>query len=256
MTIDGNVAVVTGAGSGIGAASAERLAAEGASVVCVDLHPATAASTVEHLGGEAAGHRSVAGDVADVALWDEVVAVVAEACGSARRLAVVHLNAGVYGWGGPIDELPEDLYRRTVGANIDGVVLGTRALVPVLRAGGGGAIVATASVAGLVAFPPNPIYTMTKHAVVGFVTALAPNLATDGIVLSAVCPGIVDTPMTVEALGGADPADLPMAVIAPADIADAVVSLATGDEPGRCLAVGPGVRKAWVPRGFAELFSP
>jgi NAD(P)-dependent dehydrogenase (short-subunit alcohol dehydrogenase family) len=88
---------------------------------------------------------------------------------------------------------------------IDGVVLGTRAIVPVLRAKGGGAIVSTASVAGIVAFSPNPLYTLTKQAVTGFVQALAPNLVADHITFNAVCPGVVDTPMTVEALDGGDP---------------------------------------------------
>ena len=78
------------------------------------------------------------------------------AAGDLDGLDVVYLNAGVYGFTGSIDELPLDLYRRTVGANIDGVVLGTRATVPALRANGGGAIVATASVAGIVAFAPTP----------------------------------------------------------------------------------------------------
>src|SRR4029079_7728618 len=87
-------------------------------------------------------------------------------------LDVAYLNAGRYGYSGPIDELPLDLYRQTLGANVDGVVLGVRASVPAMRAKGGGAIVATASVAGLVAFPPNPLYTLTKQAVTGFVQAL------------------------------------------------------------------------------------
>jgi NAD(P)-dependent dehydrogenase (short-subunit alcohol dehydrogenase family) len=93
--------------------------------------------------------------------WDAAVA----AAGDLDGLDVVYLNAGVYGFTGSIDDLPLDLYRRTVGANIDGVVLGARhGAGP--AGDGGGAIVATASVAGIVAFAPNPS-TMTKQAVTG-----------------------------------------------------------------------------------------
>ena len=96
--------------------------------------------------------------------------------GGRHGLRAVHLNAGVYGHMGPIEDLPVDVYRRTVDANIGGVVLGTRACVPALRANGGGAIVVTASVAGVIAFGGNPLYTLTKQAVAGFVAAVAPTL--------------------------------------------------------------------------------
>src|SRR5204863_474824 len=82
-----------------------------------------------------------------------------------------------------------------------GSVLGTRACVPRLRSNDGGAIVVTASVAGVIAFGGNPIYTLTKQAVAGFVAAVAPSLEPSGITIDAVCPGVVDTPMTASALG-------------------------------------------------------
>ncbi len=152
---------------------------------------------------------------------------------------VVHLNAGVYGHTGPIDELPDDVYERVVAANIGGVVLGTRTAVAAMR-GRGGSIVATASMAGLVPFPPNPLYTATKHAVAGFVRAMAPTLAADSITINAVCPGIVDTPMTVGATGGLDPTELGISLIPPAKIASIVFDLATGGATGRCMAVWSG----------------
>ena len=96
---------------------------------------------------------------------------------------------------------------------------------------------ATASIAGLVAFAPNPIYTLTKHAVVGFVQATAPNLAADHISFDAVCPSVVDTPMTVEALGGADPAAMGFPLIDPLTIARTALDLATSEGTGRCVAV-------------------
>ena len=174
------------------------------------------------------------GSVDDPELWERAIAAADELGGG---LDVAYLNAGRYGWTGPIDELPIDLYRQTLGANIDGVVLGTRAVVPALRARGGGAIVATASIAGLVAFAPNPIYTLTKHAVVGFVQAMAPNLVGDRISFDAVCPSVVDTPMTVEALGGGDPIGARVPLIDPLTIARTALDLATTEGTGRCVAV-------------------
>ena len=99
---------------------------------------------------------------------------------------------------------------------------------------------ATASVAGLVAFAPNPIYTLTKHAVVGFVQATAPNLAADHISLDAVCPSVVDTPMTVEALQGGDPNALGITLIDAGTIAATALDLATTEGTGRCVAVRAG----------------
>ncbi len=221
-------AIVTGAGSGIGRVATELFAAEGATVIAVDRDEDLARGVADALGC-----RTVVGSVDDPDLWTRAMGAADETGG----LDVAYLNAGRYGWTGPIDELPLDLYRQTLGANIDGVVLGTRAVVPALRARGGGAIVATASIAGLVAFAPNPIYTLTKHTVVGFVQATAPNLAGDHISFDAVCPSVVDTPMTVEALGGGDPAAMGFPLIDPLTIARAALDLATSEGTGRCVAV-------------------
>lgn len=228
--LDGKVSIVTGAGSGIGRATATLLREEGASVVALEFDEAAAASVESDLGVV-----PVVGSVDDEEAWQAALA----AAGELGGLDVVHLNAGRYGFAGPIEELPLDLYRSTVGANVDGVVLGVRACVPVLRERGGGSLVATASVAGIVPFPPNPLYTLTKYAVTAFVAALAPTLAVDRVTFNAVCPGVVDTPMTVGALGGADPRELGMPLISPDTIAAVVVDLATGEATGQCVAVMP-----------------
>jgi len=225
MRLQGKHAIVAGAGSGIGRAAARLFAAEGASVVAVDLQRDAVQAVAEEVGGTA-----VAGSVADPELWDEALAV-------HGGVDVAYLNAGLYGFNGPIDELPLDLYRSTVAANVDGVVLGTRAVVPAMEARSGGAIVVTASVAGIVAFEGNPVYTLTKQAVAGFVRAVAPSLVGRGISIDAVCPGVVDTPMTVEAAGGADPKALGMPLIAPEDIAEQALDLAVTEGTGRCRAV-------------------
>ncbi len=221
-------AIVTGAGSGIGRAAARRLAAEGAHVVVVDRDATAGGLVADEIGGIA-----VVGDVADPSLWDEAVAAAVEH----GPLRVAHLNAGVYGYTGPIDELPLELYRTTVDANITGVVLGTRAVVPAMREGGGGAIVVTASAAAVVAFEGNPLYTLTKQAVGGFVRAVAPSLAPAGVTIDAVCPGVVDTPMTVEAMGGGDPVAAGIPLIDPAAVAEEVVDLALSEGTGRCRVV-------------------
>ena len=245
MQLDGKTAVVTGGASGIGRVACDVFAEAGMHVIVVDLDADSTGAAAAAVGG-----TPIAGDVSDPSAWDRVAAA-AEDRGD---LAAVYLNAGVYGDTGPIDQLPLDVYQRTVGANIGGVVLGTRAMVPVLRRAGGGAIVVTASVAGIIAFEPNPIYTMTKQAVTGFVRAAAAGLSADGITIDAVCPGVVDTPMTTEALGGASAADLDLRLIDPADIARAALALAGSDGTGRCRAVlGGGVEIDWAFPAWTDL---
>ena len=230
--LDGRVAIISGASSGIGRVTAGLFITEGATVIGIGFDDRRTRGSAD-----AVGFVPVVGSVDDPALWERAVAA-AEAAGG---LDVAFLNAGRYGDLVAIDELSVDSYRQTLAANVDGVVLGTRAVVPALRARGGGAIVATASTAGLVPSSINPIYTLTKHAIVGFVRAEAPNLIGDGIRCHAVCPSVVDTPLTTNVFGGADPSSLGVALIDPQTVAVVVLDLVTSHDTGRCVAIRPGV---------------
>ncbi|MFB4286124.1 SDR family oxidoreductase [Nonomuraea sp. ATR24] len=223
------VALITGAASGIGASVARRLAAGGAKCVLVDLDGEGAERLAKEVGGV-----WLAADVSTEQASHDAVELAERTYG---RLDLVHLNAGVAG--GP-DLAAFDLarYRRIVGVNVDGVVFGAVAAVPLLRRSGGGAIVVTASLAGLVGFDGDPVYTMTKHAVVGLVRALAGPLARDGIRIGAVCPGFTDTPLVAGAKEMFVNAGFPL--LTADDVAAAVESAFYDEEPGTLLVVQPG----------------
>jgi NAD(P)-dependent dehydrogenase (short-subunit alcohol dehydrogenase family) len=226
--LDGKVAVITGGASGIGLATTELFLAEGAQVVVVDLQP-----PASDLGDNT---RFVAADVGDAAAWAGVVKEAESAFGG---VDLAYLNAGVTTGEPDITKLTDDQYHRIMRANVDGVVYGARAVAPAIERRGGGAIVATASLAGLIGFAPDPIYTLTKHAVVGLVRALAPQLAEKGITLNAVCPGIVRTPLVGdEAAAQLDAAGFPL--MPPSQIAEAVLMCVTGKETGQAYACQPG----------------
>lgn len=230
-TLDGKVAVVTGGASGIGLAAARRFHREGAEVVIVDLDEAGARRSASELGGGA-----VAADVGDPASWPRIVAA-AEALGG---IDVAFLNAGTAIGRDDLAALEDDEYRRITSVNLDGVVFGVRAVLPALRRRGGGAIVATSSMAGLIPFPGDPVYTATKHAVVGLVRALASGLREQGITVNAVCPSLVDTPLidgeVREVLAGAG---FPM--VTAEQVADAVHDCVVGTASGKAIVVQVGL---------------
>jgi NAD(P)-dependent dehydrogenase (short-subunit alcohol dehydrogenase family) len=251
VDLTGRVALVTGGGSGIGRATARRLASEGMKVCVVDLDGSAARSVADEIAGVAACE-----DVSDPAALDDAYAQCVEAFG---RLDVAHLNAGVSLPPGDIAELDVENYRRSLAVNVDHVVFGTRAAVRAIRRtsadGGPRAVIATASMAGIDPFFPNAIYTLTKHAVVGFIRAIAPDLAADGICAHVICPGLTDTaqvpPERKEALVRAG-----MPLVAPERIADAVVAAITAplDATGTCWIGNPD--QAPLPWSFAEVPGP
>ena len=200
-------ALVTGGASGIGAAIVARLEREGFEVTSLDL---------------ASGF-----DVRDPEAWTR-----------APRVDLAFLNAGVITGESDIATLTDEQYRRILGVNVDGVVFGTRALARTMQPAG--SIVATASLAGLTAVPSDPIYALTKHAVVGFVRSVAPQLEHRNITINAVCPGFVETPM-LDGTGGREAFEAAGFPLLQADeVAEAAWRAATSGNTGEAWFVQPG----------------
>ena len=213
--------LVTGGGSGIGAAIARRFSANGHRVVIADFNTETGSAVALEVGG-VFEHL----DVTDQSAWEAVATTHPD-------VEILFLNAGTTTRPGeelsgdpetpnpvPLAKVTINDYRRITSVNVDGVVLGTMAFVPLMAARGSGHIVATASMAGLLPFPQEPVYALTKHAVVGFVRSMGAALEPLGVKMSALCPGFVKTNLlTEETLATLREFGLP--VISPDRIADA-----------------------------------
>jgi NAD(P)-dependent dehydrogenase (short-subunit alcohol dehydrogenase family) len=189
--LDGKVAIVTGGASGIGWASAERFAAEGAAVAVVDLDAQGAEEAAAKLTG--AGHVAV-GLAADVSSAPDVAAAIARTVEVLGRIDVVFNNAGI-AVGGSVLTVDEDAWDRCFAVNVKSVLLCSRAAVPHMEAVGGGSIINTASVAGLVAVENAAAYCAAKGAVISLTRNMAIDLAARNIRVNAVCPGTTLTPM-------------------------------------------------------------
>lgn len=251
-SLAGRHGLVTGGASGIGAAVARRLVAEGATVVIADVALDAGAALAQELGASFAEL-----DVSDPDAWDRLVHTY-------PPFDIAHLNAGVTtrpmhrAEPDPADPLPIPLadltdadYRRALGVNLDGVVFGARAVLPSMCERGSGDLIVTASIAGLVGMAIDPIYSVTKHAVVGLVRSLAPLAEPFGVCVSSINPGFVDTPILGPA-GRARVEELGLPILTADRIAEVVLHalaartpgaqwVAWGDEPVRAYEWSPPI---------------
>jgi NAD(P)-dependent dehydrogenase (short-subunit alcohol dehydrogenase family) len=186
MRLDGMVALVSGGGSGIGAAVARRFAAEGAKVVVTGRRAEPLRSVADETGGLA-----VPGDVTDPAHAPAAVAAAVESFGG---LDIVVANAGV-GFGGTAGEVDDERWNRTLDVNVTGALRLIRAAIPALIERGGGSIILMSSVAGLVASTDSAAYDTSKAAMIGLARSIAVDYGPRGIRANALCPGWVRTPM-------------------------------------------------------------
>ncbi|BBY81967.1 glucose 1-dehydrogenase [Mycolicibacterium pulveris] len=242
------VVLVTGAGTGIGRATACRFAQEGATVVVAGrrLEPLReTVSLIESDGGKAQAFQ------VDVTREDDVARLIDTIVIRNGGLDAACNNAGVPGSGKASDRYDLDHWRRIVDTNLQGVWLSMKHEIAHMRANAGGAIVNVASIAGIVGYYHSAPYTASKHGVVGLSRAAAIDHATEGIRVNAVCPGPISTPMLIEAKAARGPAaddfylsHIPMGRLGrPEEVAHAVVWLASTEAAyvtGQALAVDGG----------------
>ena len=250
--LDGKVALVTGAASGIGRASALEFARQGARLVVADVDEdgvQETAKLVQREGPEALALRC------DVAQSAQVSSMVRAAVDRFGRLDCAFNNAGIEGQVVPTEDYDEAMFDRVIAVNLRGVFLCLRHELPVMVKQGGGAIVNTASAAGLVALGGFSAYVASKHGVVGLTKTAALEYGTKGVRVNAVCPGAVQTPMVArlasqlsvpaESLGLARPVHALGRASDPIEIARAAVWLCS-DEASFVTGIAMPVDGGWT----------
>ncbi|MFC2018060.1 glucose 1-dehydrogenase [Chloroflexota bacterium] len=245
--VEGKVALVTGAGSGIGQASALKFAREGAKIVIADISAEGGGETLEMVrkaGGEGIFVKT------DVSRKDDVEAMVSKAVETYGRLDCAHNNAGVGGSWGRMADASEENWDRVMSINLKGIWYCMRAEIGQMLKQDGGAIVNTASAGGLMASKFTADYTTSKHGVVGLTRAAAVDYATRSIRVNCVCPGIVATPLSAPLQADPNMAAIfasmqpPNRFAQPGEIANAAVWLCSDEASfvnGHALAVDGGM---------------
>jgi NAD(P)-dependent dehydrogenase (short-subunit alcohol dehydrogenase family) len=222
--------LITGGSNGIGEAVARHVAGQGARVVLADIDDARGNEVAAELNG-----RFIHTDVSSAT---ESAAAVAFAVAEFGALHLAHINAGVTTQCGMGDDFDPEAYRRAMGINLDGVVYGIAAARPAIVASGGGTIVATASMAGLVAVSFDPIYAANKHAVVGLVRSIGDAYAADGVRVHALCPSFAYTNI----IKGSEQLllDMGFPILEVGDVVDAFQRILEAETSGECWYVIAG----------------
>ena len=203
--LDGKVAIITGAGSGIGRAASRVFAREGARLVLADWVEAGGQETlriIQDLGAESVFVKT------DVSKWEDVSGIVAKAVANFGRIDCAFNNAGIEGEGALTHKCSEENWNRVIAINLTGVWLCLKAeIAQMLKQGGGGAIVNTSSLAGIAGTVGGPAYVAAKHGVAGLTKAAALEYGRHGIRVNAVCPGPIRTPMMQRIMRGSTEAE-------------------------------------------------